>query len=67
MVDYILKGNNYDNVATYIHEGAETVGFLNVSLGIFVAVAASRNRIKTVFPVTEEWIDKFYKNYRLLL
>jgi SPP1 gp7 family putative phage head morphogenesis protein len=67
MIGYVLKGKNYDQVTPYIVDESETVGFINESLGIFIAVAASRKRIKTIFPVDQDWIDYFYEKYRLLL
>lgn len=67
MISYVLIGKNYDQVTPYIVDDSETMGFLNESLGIFIAVAASRKRIKTIFPVDQDWIDYFYEKYRLLL
>lgn len=67
MIKYILLGKNYDLVTPYIDKQSETLGFLNLSLGIFVAVAPGRGRVKTIFPIKQDWLDYFYDRSRLLL
>ena len=67
IAEYILKGKNYDRVTPYNIDETDTVGFLNESLGIFVAVAADRKRVKTIFPVGWDWLDYFYEKYRMIL
>jgi SPP1 gp7 family putative phage head morphogenesis protein len=67
IANYVLKGKQYDHVAPYINQGAETIGFINQSLGIFIAVATNRKRIKTIYSVDEEWVDYFLSRNRVIL